>query len=399
MGLLDLLAGSPRRRFARLAVSVARRAPGVRSARHDAEEFAIAIVRADDGSPTWLNLSNVFAEVGDGSRAEQRERLGRLIRIMTAPRPDDGWDVVRPRLRPVPRPQTYGRVGPPGMQPPLARTAQPYLNELVVVDRPEAMEYVTPEQLTRWNVTADEVFAAARANLAEIARRTLDRPWAGDRTMITMLDDGDGYFTSLPLAPHWLAEVEQRMGGPVLAFLPDNNTLLLCPLPDDADPVYDLVEKHFAEAARSLSPVGYRTAGNGRVIAYEVPPGHPHENATRRAEAVLAATEYGTQTEWLAREYQRAGIDVHIGRLLAVVPPDGPAETLAVWADGITTLLPKADLIAFARGDEVAFRVPWRVVAEHVELRPEPLLAPARYQVGGWPAAEVMSRLEEQRAD
>lgn len=399
MGLLDALAGLPRRRFAGLALRVARRTPGVLRASYDPEKFAIALHRADGNATAWLYLSNVYRETASAPRAQRRQRLAQLVRLMIAPGSTDGWAAVRPKLRPVLRPQTFGQGGPPGIRPPLSRAALPYLHELVVVDQREAMAYVTPARLPEWGVTADEVFAAARENLAEIARRSLERPWPTEPAMISMIDDGDGYFTSLPLAPGWLAEVGERLGGPVLAFVPDNHTLLLCPPPADAGPLYGLVEKQFHEAVRSLSPVGYVADPVGRVVAYAPPPGHRHEFPARRAEAVLAATEYGSQRDWLTSQYEQGGIDVHIGRLIAAVPPDGPAETIATWVDGITSLLPAARLISFVRNGEVAFRVPWRRVAEHVDLRAEPLLAPARYRVDGWPPPDVMARLRDHRTD
>ena len=220
MGLLDSLARSHRRRFAGLALRIARRTPGVHRATYDPEKFAIALHRADWGTPALLYLSNVYRETADAPRARRRARLAQLIRLMTAPSSPDGWAAARPKLRPVLRPQTFSQGGPPGIRPPLSRAVLPYLHELVVVDEPEAMAYVTPARLPDWGVTADEVFAAARANLAEIAQRSLGQPWPADPAMISMIDDGDGYFTSLPLAPGWLAEVGERLGGPVLAFVP-----------------------------------------------------------------------------------------------------------------------------------------------------------------------------------
>ena len=52
MGLLDRFLGSPQRRFAQLALRVARRTPGVERADYQPEEFAIAIHRA--GGPGIL---------------------------------------------------------------------------------------------------------------------------------------------------------------------------------------------------------------------------------------------------------------------------------------------------------------------------------------------------------
>lgn len=399
MGLLDRF-GSPRRRFAQLALRVARHTPGVERAVYQPGEFAIAIHRAGTDRPAHLYLSNVFRETEDATPAERRERLEQLIRLMS-PMPEDDWETVRAKLRPVLRPVTFGVAGPAGMRPPLSRPAMPYLRELVVVDTPDAMAYVLPDRLDDWGVSVDEVFATARENLGGIARRSLERQWR-EGPVVSMLDDGDGYFTSLPLAPGWLAEVGERMGGPVLAFVPDNNTLLLTPLPEQGgDQLYAAVERVFGEAVRYLSPVGYVSGPDGRPVPYLPPSGHPDHRPARRAAAVLALTEYSNQTGWLAAEYAKAGVEVQVGALVAIEPPGGgPAETIATWAEGESILLPRADSVAFARaGAGVDFRVPWQVAEEHAGLLPEPLLAPVRYRVDSWPPEQVLATLREHALD
>ena len=400
MGLLDRFAGSPRRRFAHLALRVARRTPGVERAVYQADEFAIAIHRTGADGPAHLYLSNVYRETADATPAERRERLEKLLRLM-APMPEDDWETVRPKLRPVIRPVTFGVAGPAGMRPPLSRPAMPFLRELVVIDSPDAMAYVLPDRVDEWGVPADEVFAAARRNLATIAGAALERDWR-DSAAVSMLDDGDGYFTSLLLSPGWLAEVGQRMGSPAIAFVPDNNTLLVTPLPESGvDQIYAIVEHSFGEAVRYLSPVGYVAGPDGRTVPYAPGPGHPHHLPARRAAAVLALTEYSNQTDWLSEQYAKAGVDVHIGGLVAVEPPGGgPAETIATWTEEVSALLPRADSVAFTRpGTGVDFRVPWHIVAEHLGLRAEPLLAPPRYRVDGWPAPGTLDELRAHRID
>jgi hypothetical protein len=403
VGLLDRFAGSPRRRFAALALRTARRTPGVGRAEFHAGDFAIDIYRAGDGSHARLFLGNVFRETAGAPRAERLERLGTVLRVMAAETPEENWPAVAAKLRPVLRPATFGTTGQVGMRPPLARPALPFLHELVVVDHPEAMAYVVAHQVDAWGVEPAEVFAAAHHNLAELARRSLDRPWPAEPSLIRLVDDGDAYVASLLLAPGWLAAVSERTGRPVLAFAPDTTTLLLCPLPDgDAQPLYALVEAEYTGAVRVLSPVGYLATADGRVTPYAPPPGHPHHAATRRAAAVLAATEYGTQTDWLAGQYAANGIDVHVGTLLAVAPAAaaGSAQTVATWTAGVPALLPQADSVAFVHpATGVAFRAPWPAVAEATGLRPEPLLSPPRYRVDDWPPAGTMAALRRHALD
>jgi hypothetical protein len=131
----------------------------------------------------------------------------------------------------------------------------------------------------------------------------------------------------------------------------------------------------------------------GEVVPFVPAPDHPDHLAARRAQVVLAATEYGAQSRWLTQQYAAAGIDVFVGNLLAAAKEGSPAITVATWTDGITSLLPEAMYISFARGETSGPLIPWSTVAELVDLRPEPLLAPVRYQVGDWPPPDVMDKL------
>jgi len=62
MGFWDRWA-SPQDRFAREALRIARRMPGVVDAQYDRAEFAIAVMRPGKDSPAWLFLSNVTPSV------------------------------------------------------------------------------------------------------------------------------------------------------------------------------------------------------------------------------------------------------------------------------------------------------------------------------------------------
>lgn len=400
MGLLGRFLGSPRDRFAAEALRIVRQTPGIARAAYDATKFAIAAWRDPAGSPVWIYLSNVFAECEQATPAERRARITQLVRVVMAPHEDETWDTVRPKLRPVLRAETFGQGGPMGMLPPLSRAALPHLRELVVVDRPESMAYVTPPRLDEWGVTADDVFAAARENLALLAARNLGQDWPGADTIVRMVDSGDGYFTSLLLTPGWLAGVGERMGAPVVAFVPDINTVLLCPSASGAvAELFPIMEEEFKTAARGVSPAGYAVDEQGRVLPYVPPAGHPAHVFARRAQVLLASTEYDTQTRWLSAQYAQHGIDVHVGALTAAARPDEPPITVATWIDGVSSLLPEAQFISFVRDGLVWGRVPWDAVAAQVALTPEPLLAPARYQVGDWPSADTMTALRAYAVD
>jgi hypothetical protein len=404
VGLLRRWFAGPKDAFADQACKIASRAPGVERVRYDQADFALAVYRTGHRQPVQVFLDNVYGESRGMTRAQQREQIVRLFRIMLTPDDADRtWEGARPRLRPVLRPVSFGQVGVAGMVPPISRAALPYLRELVVVDRTESMAYVTPEQVVTWGVSADEVFAAARANLDEIARRSLDGEWPGPDALIRMIDNGDGYYTSLLLAPGWLAGVSARVGAPMIAFVPDVRTVMLCALPSgdgDVARLYELIGKEYQDAVRSLSPVGYVAGEDGRVAPY-VPTVDGHDRiAARRAVVTLALAEYGAQTDWLRRQYEQAGVDVFVASLIAAAKPDEPPFTVATWTDGVATLLPEAEYLSFVREDASdLLLIPWSAVASLVELRPEPLLSPVRYRVDAWPAPSVMQRLRTYARD
>jgi hypothetical protein len=394
MGAFDASARPDLDRFAAEALGIARRTPAVADARYDRAQFAVIAWPVGQREPIWVYLSNVYRDCAGAGPEERHEALTRLFHAMLAPPTPRDWDEVRPRLRPVLRPATFAQAPTPGIRPPLCRPALPYLSEFVVIDQPESMAYVGPDSLDEWGLEPADVFAVARENMAAAAEHSLTTDWAEPGALFRLVEDGDTYVGSLPLVPGWLAEVSRRMGGQAIAFLPDTGSALLCAVrPGHLDAIYEMVEEDYRNATRPLSPVGYVSDEAGRVVPYRPPAGHPDHLAARRAEVVLATTEYEAQATWLTGLYQENGVDVHVAKLMAVAEPGRPPFTLAVWSDGVTGLLPEADHIAFMGSGGRGPTVPWRVVAELVELWPEPLLEPPRYRVDDWPSPEVMDEL------
>jgi len=247
-------------------------------------------------------------------------------------------------------------------------------------------------------VSVDDAFAVARSNLANIAQQSLDRDWPDATSMIRMVDDGNGYFTSLLLAPGWLAAVSDRMGTPITAFVPDVNSVVLTATVG-AGGLYEMIEQHYREAVRSLSPVGYVADVSGHVVPYRPAPDHADYVVAKRAEVILALAEYGAQTQWLTDQYRQAGIDTFVVPLHASEKRGSAPRTFASWTNGITSLLPEADVITFPTDSGPVLRVPWRAVASHLGLRPEPLMSPPRYRVGDWPPPDVMYTLRASTID
>jgi hypothetical protein len=394
MGFLDRFVGSPQDRFAREVVAELRR-NGVPEVTYDPDEFAIHIRKApDDGEAGDIYLHNVFHESAGLSRSERRERIRRLIAaVVRSPEPPQTWDGIRSRLRPVLRSAHFGLGAVPDLDPAkdlLSRKALPHLDEYVVIDMPTSMAYVTGQRLEQWGVSTDEVFAAARANLAAHSATPDDEPSDGP-AILRFVDSGDGYFTSRLLVDGWLAGLAGRVGGRPVAFAPDRDTLIVvADEPELLPKLFELVEGEYLEAVRGLSPQAYTVAGDGTVGPYPAPDGHPLAALVRRADTHLVANEYAAQGEWLERTLDG---DVFVAGQKVFGRPDGSLFTVASWAEGVETLLPRADYVAFTGQDMEPFFVAWDGVLTETDLVPEPGLRLPRYRVRGWPQAATVERL------
>jgi len=321
--------------------------------------------------------------LGLDAPGRQREavRRGRLT--------NERWDAVRPLLRPVLRGVTLP-IRHAQTKPPLRRPAMPHLAELVVVDQPDAMRYVSAERPASWGVSAAAVFAAARQNLVRNLRQPVAPPPEG-ASMIRFVDDGNAYWTSYLLLDGWLAGLAGRVGGRPVAFAPDRRTLIV--VPDQAEllhTLFQMVEADYLQEPRAISPVAYVSDDNGRTVPYDAPPGHPLHQWVRRSERVLASREYA---------HQHAAFEGRYGDATLVEPtlvesPGGSVITTASWPQTGSVLLPRTDFVAFVSEPGVPqFVVPWPEVIEHVPLRPADGLDPARYRAERWPSDEVLGRL------
>ncbi|MBF6192036.1 hypothetical protein U3653_02450 [Nocardia sp. CDC186] len=362
-------------------------------AEYDPDQFAI---RTGD---LFLDLHNIFRETRELDAAEREARVAQhcaAVRELRAPAPD--WPAARSMLRPLLRPNSFG-VGVEPESRPIARSAFPFVDEMVAIDMPQTRSIVTYASLREWGVSSDEVFTAARENLAAIVAFT-DFEEDG---VLQFVDDGDGYCTSWPLLPGWLAGSGFGNRAPI-AFMPDVDTLIVATGADDLEPIFEVVEEQYHDAARPISPQGYTVDDSGAIIPLDRSPAHRHLPAVQRARCGLAVTEYDAQArilnEIVERDLEFTPYDLepaYVGSVMYGHGDNGPF-TITVWGEGVEYLLPEADYVAFCRDDqgelERLFEVPFDAVVGLTGLTPVPDLSPRRYEIRHWPDAETLAALE-----
>ncbi len=361
---------------------------------YDPDEFVIRY----DGDMV-LNLSNIFQQVRDSSAEERRAEVERFVTAMLAPAPTlSSWDEVRPLLRPVLRPCTYLLEDSVSR---LRRPAFPFIDEMVAIDEPGRIRLPSQQQLVEWGVDAEEVFDAARQNLAE----TVITTEFDDDAIVRIVVDDSSYLPSWLLLPGWLAACTSSYRHRPVAFIPDQTSLIVAPgEPELLEHLYQTVEQEVREADRPLSPQAYTVDDNGMVVPLDRAITGPMPPAVARARTLLACTGYGAQREWLESKYDLAGDfddDESASLFFADImvrqeEEDSSPQMVTVWGEGVHTSLPEADYIAFVREDmEQTLWVPFETAVEITGITPIPGLRPTRYRAVDWPDHIAWSRLSE----
>ena len=356
---MGLLRGIARARLASQVIRRLRRA-GVTGARYDAVTFAVRFTVAGDAVPTVLELQSLLSD-RSGSRRERRARRQRFVAgFVRTPGMPPAWHDAKPLLRPVLRGRALADVGLP-----LRRPALPFLAEFVVIDQPDTMAYVAADQPAVWGVTADEVFAAAQANLVGAVLQGV----AHEPVVVQFVDDGDAYWTSHLLLDGWLAKLSEQVGGDPVAFAPERGTLLVTANGSRHLPgLFAQAEEIFAGSARPITPMAYLSDDQGHTVAYTAPPGHPLHDCVARAEALLAVHEYTRQARLLPEAAE-------------VTLVDG-CRTQAQWPCNEPALLPEAGEVLIGQVIHL-----WPQLLPH--LAREPDLDPPRWRAPSWPPTKA----------
>lgn len=267
----------------------------------------------------------------------------------------------------------------------LRRPALPFLDEVVLVEQPRA--YLDDSYPAKWGVSAEEIFAAARASMV-LAAEDLDGASTLGRSVIHVPDYGGGNVISRILLDGWLAEFADRVGGQPVAFIPSNLMLLVCvDEPALVTQMFQLAGDEYGRTARPMSPMAYTPDANGRISVYEPVAGHPAYHAAGKARRRLL-------TNVAERQRQTLG-DPRLAECTVATRLDGSAFSAAMWELGSVALLPKVDFAGLAEPGERPFFVPWAVLAEADLLVEEIDHRPARFSTPARPTPAALGYLRE----
>jgi hypothetical protein len=375
----------------------------------DANDPLVFSVPLESGTRVRCNLHPLHAETRDLDPEERALRLERHVRGFIAglsgdsnPDTPPDWEQVQGRLVPVLRAlQQYSSI-PPAARPP-GRRFDAGLIETAVIDFADTMQQISPQLLTKWGKTLDEVLAVAVSSLrSATSPKDVERLYDDAPTPIWHVARSDDYQSSRLLLPSWLASFRGKVNGRPIAIVPDRSTCIVAG-DGDVDTVGRLIEiarSVYKESPRSISPIVYTIDAKDAVVPLTLPAGHPHHAGLRENRYHLLACEYGAQVQTLKQELAERGEDRYVAKYMVVEGGSG-LMSVTTWAKGADSLLPVTEVIAFAVQDPddesewTYLQVPYAAVEELAGdcWESVPGLDPPRLRTLHWPSDETMDAL------
>jgi hypothetical protein len=387
-------------RFARLVTDAIRRAGEKDEIAYDREEFRLT---AEGEGRHIFNLENAYREYCAAAPGARQGVLRNFVRSWFAHQKGfpEKYEDVHPDLLPVVRGRRYYEVTKLQLQADGMKDAGcPYrpLGEHLAVglgyDLPESILQVRQDTLDGWGVTFDQALAAACENLRGLSGDGLGReapglwrsPWHDnhDAARLMLLD---------------LVRAPAVRGDPV-AMVPNRDTLLVTGSGDEKGlaAMASLAERA-SEHPRFLTAVAVRLEGDAWV-PYLPPAGHPSHTRFKLLFAKSVGRDYADQKQALDALHEKAGEDVFVASCTVMQKKEtGEVRSYCVWSEGIVSLLPRTDDVAFFQTggkDEgaVAAIVPWeRVRAVVGHLMEADDVYPVRYRVREFPTGEQLAAL------
>lgn len=279
----------------------------------------------------------------------------------------------------------------------LFRVIAEHLAVELVYDFPESKRYLTPEELGKWGLSADEAFEIALNNLSALAHQ-FGRISDGVAAFESRSDDS--YDSTRLLLPELFSELP-IVGSPI-AMVPHPNALLVAG-DRDSDGLRAILGRaeEFLQKPRSSGGFAFRLH-NDTWRPWMPDRSHPLFEDFRLLANRTLAKYYGHQRTFLVTDdvamLTKDGLFVASFRILE---SDclGSVKTLSVWTQHAPSLLPKTDAIAFVKDMQHRGLVPWSVVARTMRDEMEPMgLYPERYRVLCFPTeGQLSSMIREAR--
>jgi uncharacterized protein YtpQ (UPF0354 family) len=370
---------------------------------YEEERFAFRLGGDDGGEVRLQNLWTEFQQVPRRDRSALVERFVGITERMAGLELPTELAEARPNVLPRIRSRSYlnaARDGHPDLAgarelssltlAPCPELPHDYVLELVY-DFPDSVASIARKQLATWDVELEELAEIALGNLR--VRRT-------NATVFELLQEGlyvsgwqDSYDATRLLVSDVIRQLDVR-GAPVV--FPFSRDHLLVGGSDDPEALLGAVEvmARNLERTRIESLVPLVLEDDGRYAVFEPAKESELDIALSALQAQVGIGDHADQRGWLERVAEADGDDVFIANVMAFEDDRGRTLTASTWTEGVDTLLPETDLIAFVRTDTATVVVP-RAAAQPLvrDLMESTDHYPVRWRVRQFPSDATFERL------
>ncbi len=263
----------------------------------------------------------------------------------------------------------------------------------VVIDFPTHVAIISGEHLRRWNMTFDEVAAHGLQRLRDCTLPKFRSE--GGYFVGTWDDDFDSsrvflrsLFDDLPLKGEPVACIPNRLK---LMVTGSEEPAAILAMMAKAEEIVRTVPK-----PQNASPLLITADGVQDFVAR---PGSPLQAEIERVARTTKEIYYAEQKDLLEARFAKEGKDIFVASVQAMTKDGGAPQLFAVWARGVTTLLPEADLVALVDSDkpgdqQVLGLVKWTRVQEVAgDFLLDAKLFPARFYVSKFPSEDELRKL------
>lgn len=366
------------------------------------------VAKVHGDSPVRIYLGNLLVEFQRTRRGERPGVVERFLDGIATPHAGipANYEDAKPKLMPVVRngwdlgiTELTARRSP-GETPYSGPAHRPLAADVVVAlvcDLPTAMSYVTERQLQDWGTTFDDALEHALMNLRGLPEAS---GWSAMAQGVWLGDWGDAYDSSRLLLP----DLIHRLNVPEpVALVPFRNALLVTSARNPAGLalIGQVVEQALADTPRWLSfePLKLVDGRDGQQWQrHDLPPELQEQFRVLR-EHNREGT-YTSQKHLLDDLHETENSDLFVASYQLMQRDAGPLRSMAVWTQGVDTLLPRTELIAFVIPGEAADPTLWFVAWADVQDIAAPLLEathllPERWRVRSFPDEATVARLRE----
>lgn len=401
MGLLSRLFGPPSKdKFARILLRRLQQATPSIDLIYNREAFQLC-PNGEDGMV--VNLGNLYAEYCAASPQQRGELLNRCVATLdsasVAQEMPADFEDVKAGIMPSVRARSFFDMVRLSAElelddvPPKLPVFQPINEQLVcafVYDSGPAMRFLHQEDLESWGTTIYELMEVARLNFEQNPPMGFSR--IGDSFYAVLGDEN--YGATRLVHNELLARME--VAGDMVAALPNRGTLMITGTESDdgLKIMADLLEKEM-EKPRPITNMLFRRVGDDWE-PWLPPPEHATYAAFKLAAVRSMVGEYEEQKPLLEKRCEARQDDVFVASYTATQHKEtGEITTYCVWSKGISSLLPKTDLIGFVANSELlGDLVPWgRVEQIAGDLLLPQGMYPERYRVDGFPTDRQLAKL------